>query len=170
MYFIFQKLQIIPDIIILKALNEVIKLPKDITNNDFIEEQDIQECLDFNEMLRGFFDDMKLLSRPVRKNHTFWTNLKDFFTKAQKIDKSVYDFFSERILTIFDYAFKKNLKPDKVYWNVFGFYMWRILCYPEKAYDLPLPKEIIDFALEQFEGKRITVEKVNGVYTIVFLE
>lgn len=143
---------------------------KDKDPDGYMDDEDVQELLDFYNMKKEFFSKMKLLTKPNHK-HTIWNNIKDiFFTRAQKIDPSVKKFCEEKLDKIFEYAYEKNLKPKEMFWEVFGFCMWTLLYRPEDRAVLKLPKEIVDFALEQFEGKRITLEKVDGIDTIVFLK
>ena len=143
-------------------------LAKKDTIKNYLENKNVQKEMCFNYMIHDFFDSMKLLTVPYRERHTWLTNLKDFFIKAQKIDSSVFDFCSEKLEKIFDYAYENDL--NDYMWSLFGYFMWRILYQPERAYEFGLQKEIVDFALKQFNGKRLTVEKINGVYTIIFLE
>ena len=131
--------------------------------------EEIEEYMHFAEMFEGFKKDAMWLTKPNHK-HTWWNNVKDVFTVAKKFDPEVLEFCEDKIDKIFDYVVGKNLKPEDFSWRVLGHFMWKILYHPEEIETLPLPKELVNFALEQFEGRKITLKKVNGAYTVVFDE
>ena len=142
---------------------------KDKDPNGLMDDEDVQEMMDYNDMIDEFFHDMKALTKPHHK-HTWWNNIKDiFFTRAERISPTVENFCEKKMEKIFEYAYEHKLKPEDMPWCVFGFCMWTLLYLPEDKDVLKLPKEIVDYALEQFEGKRITLVKENGIYIVTFL-
>ena len=138
---------------------------------DYIEKE-ISEDRAYNVMVNNFFLKMKIFARPKQGKTTWWDVVKLIIApkRVEKIDSSVEKFFEEKLENVFDYVYSKKLKPEELPWKILGEMMWEIVFSPEYREYLNLPKDIVNYAVEQFEEKRITVEKVDDVYTVVFLE
>lgn len=96
-------------------------------------------------------------------------NLVDnFFKYPTVIEKEVAIFLNEKIKEIFNYIYNNNQKPTNISWKEFGRYLFLLSYHPYRTEQIDLPMKTIDYIRNCFEWKRITVEKQNGKYTIVF--
>lgn len=107
-----------------------------------------------------FFSDMKCLAEFKKKS------IFNIFSLTAEISPDVYEYFAQKLETIYAFVSENNLKPSDMNWNVFGSCLFGLVILPPEGVELP--EGIKKYALKQFGGKTIKKERFIGESMIVF--
>lgn len=113
-----------------------------------------------------FFDIMMRFTKP--KNKYFFSWIFNAWIFADQISQDVVDFYSEKLPSIYQYIEEHNLLTEENTWEHYGIGVYLLISTNPK--ELVMPKDLKTFVIEQFEGRKITLKKINGAYIVVFDE
>lgn len=120
----------------------------------------LDDKIDLQELKNSFFRDMMELTKPKKKS------ILDLFRFAKRIHPDVEDFYDKKLDIIWDFTKQNDLFPQNMSISLFGFLLYSLITDPEDKNELP--EKIKNFAFEQFGDRKITMQKIDREYVIVF--
>ena len=158
--FILKQFEDIPELTIIELNNVKTIVPKD----------NAEKLIQYEIMRKSFMKNLWLNTR-IHYEQNFQALKDNFFKYPQVISDEVFDFYKEKVMEAFNYIYDNNLKPVNLSWKEIGKDLWLLLYHPYQTDMIKLPEEIMSYIRDNiFSWKRITLQKIEGKYTVVFAD